>query len=190
MRARDGEGAIDKARDHQLSAFERLSICASRCKLRAEFLSKGAESQLSKQAMRLRRRSGKRPPMRRNRGFTLIHVATGSPIAQSRDTTVAARAGGASAQPNSELAMRWPEPHSPNSVVADLSECMLASGRPVSTTAFGATEGSKWRIPALREVIAQAPATSSDFPARVRRIASRAPMARRRAVSIVERMSA
>jgi len=43
VRGRDGEGAIDKARDHQLSAFERLSICASCCKLRAEFLSKGAE---------------------------------------------------------------------------------------------------------------------------------------------------
>jgi len=39
-------------------------------------------------------------------------------------------------------------------------------------------------------VIAQVRASPSDFPARVRRMASRAPMARRRAVSIVERMSA
>ena len=40
------------------------------------------------------------------------------------------------------------------------------------------------------DVIAQAPASTRGLPARVRRMASSAPMARRRAVSIVERMSA
>ena len=39
-------------------------------------------------------------------------------------------------------------------------------------------------------VITQAPASRRGLPARVRRMASSAPMVRRRAVSIVERMSA